>query len=111
MDYLPDGVVIADKHNINYINSEAWKILRCTTNDEEVEDISNVFCQDSDDCSYNTPVYQLTRYLSATDERFALIEKSKFLEHIYNTATPQGMLLQLNWDKINPCELDEDSEV
>ncbi len=44
MDYLPDGVVIADKHNINYINSEAWKILRCKTNDEEVEDISNVFC-------------------------------------------------------------------
>ena len=43
MDYLPDGVVIADKHNINYINAEAWNILRCTTKDD-AEEISDVFC-------------------------------------------------------------------
>ena len=93
MDYLPNGVLIADQHNVNYINSEAWKILRCDANDDDVENISNLFFQDSKDCLNKTPVDQLTRYLHATDERLALIDRSKFLQHIYRTAIPEGFVL------------------
>lgn len=84
MDYLPDGVVIADKNRINYINAEAWSILRCKSNDD-VSNISNVFCLDTSDCSLVTPEQQLARYLQAVDDRFALVDKTKLLEHIYNT--------------------------
>mgnify|MGYP001948329562 CR=1 FL=1 len=29
LDTLPDGIIIADSAQINYLNQEAWKLLGC----------------------------------------------------------------------------------
>ena len=48
---LPDGVIIADSRNINYMNQKAWKLLGCQATSDELVSIDDVVCLDANSCS------------------------------------------------------------
>jgi nitrogen-specific signal transduction histidine kinase len=56
LDSLPDAIIIANKKKISYLNQQAWKLLNCQSNGDDVIDINEVFCLDTVNCSILTPV-------------------------------------------------------
>jgi len=55
LEELPDGIIIADKQNIRYLNAEAWKILNCRSIDKG-KPIEEVMCVERKLCSIMTPI-------------------------------------------------------
>ena len=55
LEELPDGIIIADKSNIRYLNAEAWKILNCRACDKG-KPIEEVMCVERKLCSIMTPI-------------------------------------------------------
>jgi PAS domain-containing protein len=55
LEELPDGVIIADKNNIRYINNRAWLLLNCRSSDIG-KPIEEVMCVDPKLCSIQTPI-------------------------------------------------------
>jgi sensor histidine kinase regulating citrate/malate metabolism len=46
LDSLPDSIIIANTKQISYLNQEAWKMLNCQSQKDELVDMDTVFCLD-----------------------------------------------------------------
>jgi len=59
LDELPDGVIIADPRALLYMNNEAWKLLKCVSPEEGVNEqrgLEGVVCLDVGSCAILTPL-------------------------------------------------------
>ena len=78
LDQLPDGVIIANKDSLQYMNKEAWKLLKCVNRDEGDDNaarggLEGVICLDVGSCAILTPLEQLINFLTGVDKRLKLI--------------------------------------
>jgi len=99
LDELPDGIIIANKDALQYMNKEAWKLLKCVNREEGVEHnrgLEDVICLDVGSCAILTPLEQLINFLTNVDKRLKLINKDVFLESMINIATEEAMLLHMH---------------
>ena len=111
LDSLPDGIIIADNKQINYLNQEAWKLLGCQSNQEECTNIEDIVCLDTKNCSMSTPLDQLINFLTAVDHRIADIDRDSFLSEMIELATDDAILLHMHQGLVNPCDEDSENEV
>lgn len=104
LDSLPDGIIIADSKQINYLNQEAWKLLGCQSTQDDCANIEDIVCLDTKNCSIMTPLEQLINFLTAVDRRIADIDRDSFLSDMIQLATDDAMLLHMHQGLVNPCD-------
>ena len=104
LDTLPDGIIIADSNQINYLNHEALKLLGCQATSDECTNIEDIFCLDVKNCSILTPLEQLINFLTAVDHRIADVNKDCFLSDMIQMATDDAVLLQMHQGLASPCD-------
>ena len=103
LDSLPDGIIIADSKQINYLNQEAWKLLGCQATSDECTNIEDIVCLDVKNCSILTPLEQLINFLTAVDHKIAEIDKDCFLSEMIQLATDDAVLLHMHQGLESPC--------
>lgn len=98
LDELPDCVVIADPHQLVYMNKQAWKLLKCVAPEEGTEHrgLEGVVCLDVGSCAILSPLEQLINFLTNVDKRLKAISQDTFLEAMINLATDEAMLLHMH---------------
>jgi len=108
LDQLPDGIVIANKDSLQYMNKEAWKLLKCVNREDGVEnnmgDLDEVVCLDVGTCAILTPLEQLINLITNVDKRLKQINRDVFLESMINIATDEAMLLHMHQGLQAVCE-------